>query len=580
MGCGSSVPVPAGMAPEVFRAALSKQQRLFDRDIRRLELSAAEVGGLFAAFAAIDANGSGTLTEAKWTLFLSTNAREQKEREATALRKAAAAREAEERRKASRAGAAASQTPEAKAAALAAKKEAERARTPAELEAQRKADMAAAQKELDAQAALEARSTLPRRAYARRLFRIFARAGRAECDFGEFLCSAVEFLSPLPWALVHFAFSVYDTDGSGSLSLRPGACGGVGRAFLAAEAEARAKADKALADKVPGAKPYVPNAAEVNALEILHLAKEVLGAASAETRAAAARLGAQVERDTAALAASLFEPPAVPTAFGEVRRFRELDEAEFARFAVRNPSVLYPAFRLHEALVLRLGGERLFAGFTERRVAAAKADPIVLRAGLAFIASVPASVAMTAQQERAKAQRVGRSAEKFFLEGLEHVPHAINRLAGTVTMQGHSPFLEDYAPEADIKYLRLVFSDVLGKVVDFRRGRDADPKGLFASSSSGSKRNLHADAGAAAAGGGPLAALGKSKRNILRDADGGASSRNLAADPPGASRAPSSKNVTADSPSTSRAPSSKSLNAAAAAPPSLSRGPSAKVVPA
>ena len=112
----------------------------------------------------------------------------------------------------------------------------------------------------------------------------------------------------------------------------------------------------------------------------------------------------------------------------------------------------------------------------------------MLKAGLAFLASVPASVDVGAAQAAAARARGSRAASTWRPEGVELVPQAINRLGGTISLQGHVPFLEDYAPEGDVKYTRLCFTDILGAgIFNARRGRDA---GLGSSASS--RRSLGA----------------------------------------------------------------------------------------
>jgi hypothetical protein len=179
MGCGGSKSADL----EAFAANLTKQQRLFERDIKRLALEPHEVSRLFAAFAEADGDGSGALTEAKWVAFMRHSTREKllEDKRAAADRDARDAKDRAEREKLQAELTAAEKgkdAPRAKKArdALAKRKEAEAVEQRAEaarLEAER------------------GRERLARTKYARRLFACFARSGRGQCDFGEFLCRQV-----------------------------------------------------------------------------------------------------------------------------------------------------------------------------------------------------------------------------------------------------------------------------------------------------------------------------------------------------------------------------------------------------
>lgn len=424
MGCSQS-----GYA-ETLAVNLDKQRRLFDRDIRRLQLTELEVATLFEAFSSIDSSGEGSVGVSKWLLWLDVNPVEQRERER---------KEKLEKEKAAAKKAAQDQKD------LASKKDKKNkvGLSPAEVEEQKKKEAAAAKALLESQQADEIRATQPRGKYAKRLFYLFSRAGRGDCDFGEFLCSCVEYLSPLPWSLIHFAFFLYDTDGSGAINLRPGETGGSGIPYLLNPNDS-------------------PKAAELHALEVLLLAKEILSAAGQELRVLAQPMRAKVETDIANLQLTSFKAPDVPIIYGIPKSYSSIDENEFARFALKNPAILYAAYRLREALILRIGGSKLFFEYTSRRLAATKLAPSTLKSAKDIINLVPSSIESIRQRSNVRSTEI-----QLYPQDL--IPLTTNRLAGTLTLKGHERFSEDFAPEADLVYAKLIYTDIFGKITEMRR---------------------------------------------------------------------------------------------------------------
>jgi Ca2+-binding EF-hand superfamily protein len=474
----------------MFEAGLEKQSRLFDRDLGKLELTASELKDIYRAFAQIDSNGDGLLSETKWSNFLLRNVRKDK---AESIRQASEAKRQAEAKKEMEAKA-------SKGTAL------DRARLAAELnknkDEQKKAEKAAAEAAAKAAAEEAASSTTPRRKYARRLFHVFSRAGRGECDFGEFACSVLEFLAPLPWPLIHFAFMVYDTDGSGTLQIKPGTTGlppVVQKGALARRAaelagaegaEAAAAAAKAAASSAAGA------STEVNALEILALAKEIANAMP--TRAGGA-FAAEVTRDIMLLQSSEFEVETGPDGALRGAELRHITEEEFAAVALRYPAVLYPALRLQESLRLRMGGTKLWERITARKLAATGGKRAVLTAGQAWIASIARDVQVAKRR------------------GEDLVPMAVVKLSEDVRRA------EDLAPAQDVAFLKLQYVDAFGRVMEFRRGKQlkaagggADPRDTLRKSDSKSSRSLKREGG------------GKSTRSL-----GGVSSSDPVATPGG-----------------------------------------------
>ena len=423
MGCSHS-----GYS-ETLSVNLEKQRRLHERDIKRLQLTENEVATLFEAFSSMDSSGEGVVGVSKWLLWLDVNPVEQREKE--------------RKEKLEKEKAAAKKAAELEKEQLKKDKKAKVGLSPAEVEEQKKKEAAAAKALLEAQQADAIRATQPRGKYAKRLFYLFSRTGKNDCDFGEFLCSCVEYLSPLPWALIHFAFFLYDTDGSGAISLKPGNTGGSGKPWP-------------LSDTDPN------KAAELHALEVLLLAKEVLSAAGSDLRVLSSPMRALVETDIANLQLSKFEAPEVPLKFGLPKSYSSIDENEFARFALKNPAILYSAYRLREALILRIGGgTKIFFDYTARRLAATKLGPATLKAAKDVINLVPSSIEANKQKTNT------RSAVQSFPQDL--IPLTTNRLAGTLTMKGHERFAEDFAPEADVVYAKLIYTDIFGKVSEMRR---------------------------------------------------------------------------------------------------------------
>jgi hypothetical protein len=443
MGCSHS-----GYA-ETLAVNLEKQKRLHDRDIKRLQLTEAEVTVLFEAFSNMDSSGEGVVGVSKWLLWLDVNPVEQREKE----RKEKLEKEKAAAKKAAQ---------DLKDQAAKKDKKAKVGLSPAEVEEQKKKEAAAAKALLEAQQADAIRSTQPRGKYARRLFYLFSRTGKTDCDFGEFLVSCVEYLSPLPWSLIHFAFFLYDTDGSGAISLKPGDTGGSGKPWPLSDSDST-------------------KAAELHAQEVLLLAKEVLLAAGKELRVLSQPMLAKVETDIANLQRSFFAAPEVPLKFGLPKSYSTIDENEFAKFALKNPAILYAAYRLREALILRIGGgPQLFYDYTARRLALTKLGPATLKAAKETINLVPSSIESIKNKTNVRSAGVQSYPQDL-------IPQTTNRLAGTLTMKGHERFSEDFAPEADVVYAKLIFTDIFGKITEMRR-RAVD--GTSALQSLGSSRSV------------------------------------------------------------------------------------------
>jgi hypothetical protein len=148
--------------------------------------------------------------------------------------------------------------------------------------------------------------------------------------------------------------------------------------------------------------------------------------------------------------------------YGIPKSYSSIDENEFARFALKNPAILYAAYRLREALILRIGGAKLFFEYTSRRLAATKLAPSTLKSAKDIINLVPSSIESIRQRSNVRSTEI-----QLYPQDL--IPLTTNRLAGTLTLKGHERFSEDFAPEADLVYAKLIYTDIFGKIIEMRR---------------------------------------------------------------------------------------------------------------
>ena len=418
---------------EMFLANLDKQSRLFDKDITRLGLDNKEVEQLFAAFQIMDTNGDGNITEQKWTNFFIRNVKEERANAKSTNKKETG-----------------NETVLQKAALVAAKAAADaralanKTKLGPDRDNADKLEKAATEANALVLAEEAAAAATPRRKYVRRLFHAFSRAGRGSCDFGEYLCSCIEFLVPLQWSLIHFAFTIYDTDGGGTLQIKPGS---TGLPIIDHDDDDDNK-------NSPSPKLTLATntaSSEVNVLELLALAKEMTTFAGKKGKA----LTTAVQKDIMMLQSSRFVPPPIREGALVGREIRHINQEEFAAFALKYPAVLYPAVRLQQALRLRLGGEKLFKAIAARKLWATGGK-------IQFLTTSQ----LWSQQIIEDVQRAKR-------KGLDTVPASICILAEDVRKP------EDLAPEQDVSYLQIQYIDAFGRVSDFRRGLDrtgaADP---------------------------------------------------------------------------------------------------------